>query len=127
LQFQLADVYLMRAEALNEISGPTPEAYAIINVIRERARNRNGQSTSAYPANLEGLTKEAFRDAVLEERVFELGFEGHRWFDLVRTKRLVQTIKALNPTFPVSEKHLLFPLPADELIINPKLTQNPGW
>src|SRR5690606_28560518 len=39
---RLADVYLMRAEALNEIQGPTPEAYDLINTIRERARNRDG-------------------------------------------------------------------------------------
>lgn len=124
---RLADVYLMRAEALNELQGPTPEAYAMINAIRARARNRDGQSPSPVPADLSGLTREEFRDAVLLERAVELGFEGHRWFDLVRTGRLVQTLKSDFPDLPVSEKHTLFPIPPDELILNPLLTQNPGW
>ncbi|GGG89495.1 membrane protein [Parapedobacter pyrenivorans] len=124
---RLADVYLMRAEALNEIGGPTEAAYNMINAIRERARNRDGNNQNGYPEILSGLTKEGFRDAVLEERAIELGFEGHRWFDLVRTKRLVETIKAAHPDYQVAEKHYLFPIPADELIINPNLEQNPGW
>lgn len=124
---RLADVYLMKAEALNEISGPTPEAYKMINAIRERARNRDGVNPSATPADLEGLLKDTFRDAVLEERVLELGFEGHRWFDLVRTKRLVKTIKAIHPEYPVTEKHLLFPVPANEILLNPKIKQNEEW
>jgi hypothetical protein len=124
---RLADVYLMRAEALNEVSGPTDEAYSTINAIRARARNRDGSASSTVPADLAGLTKDQFRDAVLHERAVELGFEGHRWFDLVRTGRLIETIKAINPDYPISEKHLLFPIPPDELILNPLLEQNPGW
>lgn len=124
---RLSDVYLMRAEALNEISGPTGDAYAMINAIRGRARKRNGVNPSATPADLSGLNKDSFRDAVLNERVLELGFEGHRWFDLVRTKRLVQTIKAVHPTYPVAEKHLLFPIPANEIKLNTKIKQNPEW
>ena len=124
---RLADVYLMRAEALNEINGPTDEAYAMINAIRARARNRDGSSTSPIPADLAGLSQDEFRDAVLEERAIELGFEGHRWFDLVRTGRLIETIKEKHPNYPVSEKHYLFPIPADELLLNEKITQNPGW
>ncbi|MRG44959.1 RagB/SusD family nutrient uptake outer membrane protein [Chitinophaga sp. SYP-B3965] len=125
---RLSDVYLMRAEALNEISAaPTADAYTMINAIRGRARKRNGGTPSATPADLAGLTKEAFRDSVLNERVVELGFEGHRWFDLVRTKRLVATIKAVHPAYPVAEKHLLFPIPANEIKLNPKIEQNPLW
>lgn len=124
---RLADVYLMRAEALNEINGPTADAYAMINAIRARARNRDGNSSSPVPADLSGLTKDQFRDSVLYERAIELGFEGKRWFDLVRTKRLVQTIKAIHPDYPVSDKHLLFPVPQQEILLNPKFTQNPGW
>lgn len=124
---RLADVYLMRAEALNELNGPTPEAYSMINAIRARARNRDGNSHSDYPADLVGLTKDQFRTAVIHERAIELGFEGKRWFDLVRTKTLVETIKANHPDYPVSDKNLLFPIPQQELILNPKLTQNSGW
>lgn len=125
---RLADVYLMRAEALNELNGPGAEARAMINTIRARARNRDGSTSSPLPADLPaGLSKEAFRDSVLHERAVELGFEGKRWFDLVRTGRLVETIKAIDPGYPVSEKHTLFPIPPDELLLNEQLTQNPGW
>jgi len=124
---RLADVYLMRAEALNEISGPTTEAYEMINAIRARARNGNGVSSNSFPVDLSGLTKDEFRDSVLHERAIELGFEGHRWFDLVRTNRMVETIKRANPAFPVSERHMLFPIPADEILINTNIVQNPGW
>lgn len=124
---RLADVYLMRAEALNEVSGPTDEAYTMINTIRARARNRDGISTSAFPADHSGLTKDQFREAVLLERAIELGFEGKRRFDLVRRGRLVETIKAAYPDYPITEKHVLFPIPPDELILNPLLEQNPGW
>lgn len=124
---RLADVYLMRAEALNEIGGPTAEAYSMINEIRARARKRDGVTPSDFPADLSGLTKEEFREAVLLERAVEFGFEGHRWFDLVRTGRLVETIKAANPNVPITEKHVLFPIPPDELILNPLLKQTEGW
>lgn len=124
---RLADVYLMRAEALNEVGGPTADAYAMINAIRTRARNRNGTSTSTVPVNLAALTKDQFRDAVLNERAIELGFEGHRWFDLVRTKRFVQTLKTVHPDYPVTDKHNLFPIPINEILLNSKLQQNPGW
>lgn len=124
---RLADVYLMRAEAINEIEGPTTEAYDMINTVRARARNRDGQTISDIPASLSGLSQDEFRDAVLHERAVELGFEGHRWFDLVRTGRLVETLQNDFPDLPISEKHFLFPIPPDELILNEKLTQNPGW
>jgi len=117
----------MRAEALNEINGPTPEAYEMINTIRTRARNRDGISTSEFPDNLAGLNQDEFRDAVLLERAIELGFEGHRWFDLVRTGRLISTIKGINPASTITDRHLLFPIPANEIIINENLVQNPGW
>lgn len=124
---RLADVYLMRAEALNEINGPTTEAYAMVNAIRARARAGNGVTSTGFPADLTGLTKDQLREAILEERAIELAFEGHRWFDLVRTKRLVSTIKEINPTYPVSDKHNLHPIPVNEMRLNSKLIQNPGW
>lgn len=122
---RLADVYLMRAEALNEIGGPgTEDAYEMINAIRTRARNRDGNNITGYPENVSGLSQETFRDAVLEERRIELANEGHRWFDLVRTKRLLSTIS--KPS--LGEKNYLFPIPNTEILLSKGLlTQNPGW
>src|SRR5690606_38489149 len=70
-----ADVLLMYAEALNELNGPTADAYEAINKVRERARNGNPDSELV---NLEGVSQSEFRDAVLQERSWELCFEGHR-------------------------------------------------
>ena len=133
-----ADVLLMLAEAINEESGPTTEAYEHLNAIRMRA----GLSA------LSGLDKNTFRDAVLNERRIELAFENHRWFDLKRTKTPDELASFLNaygafeksdPTtsrggipfssadFQFAAYEGMFPIPADQIRINPKLTQNPGY
>lgn len=120
---RLADVYLMRAEALNEIGGPdTQDAYAMVNAIRARARHRDGNPVSDYPADLSGLTQAAFRDSVLEERRIELAYEGHRYFDLIRTQRLLSVVPK------AQQKHYLLPIPNTEILLSKgKLTQNTGW
>lgn len=52
----------------------------------------------------------------------------HRWFDLSRTNRLVQTVRdAYGGAVPISEKHKLFPIPASQLLVNRQLEQNPEW
>ncbi|GAB3691494.1 RagB/SusD family nutrient uptake outer membrane protein [Spirosoma flavus] len=112
-----ADVLLMYAEALNEQAAGNAEAYTAVNRLRSRA---------GLPA-LSGLTQEQFRDAVLLERRLELAFEGHRWYDLARTKRLISAMKAQNPTIVVQDRHYLFPIPQTERDVNPALDQNPGY
>lgn len=83
---RLSEVYLIKAEAINEISGPTGDAYAAFNMLRERARRADG-TPRAVPADLEaGLSKDAFRLKIFTERGLELVGEAHRWFDLVRMK-----------------------------------------
>ena len=117
-----ADILLMYAECLNELNGTTTEAYALINQVRTRARNGK---TGIVP-NLAGLTKESFRDALLKERRVEFAFEGIRWFDLVRTGRMVAVMKAHGKT-SVQPFHVLLPIPQREMDTNKKLKQNPGY
>ncbi|MEX2231945.1 MAG: RagB/SusD family nutrient uptake outer membrane protein [Cyclobacteriaceae bacterium] len=133
-----ADVMLMLAEAINEQSGPTTEAYGYLNAVRMRAN---------LPP-LSGLNKDTFRDAVLTERRIELAFENHRWFDLKRTKNPDELAAFLNaygvkeksdPTtsrggipfssadFQFAPYEALFPIPADQRRINSNLTQNEGY
>jgi hypothetical protein len=133
-----ADVLLMLAEAINEQSNPTAEAYDYLNAVRIRA----GLTA------LSGLDQTSFRNAVLEERRVELAFENHRWFDLKRTKTPAElatflnayaAIEKSNPTtdrggipfsagdYQFDEYEVLFPIPANEIRINPALTQNPGY
>lgn len=117
-----ADILLMYAEALNELNGPTPEAYALVNQVRARARNGK---TGIIP-NLIGLTKDSFRDALYQERRVEFAFEGIRWFDLVRTGRMVAVMKAHGKT-SAQPFHVLLPIPQREMDTNRKLKQNQGY
>lgn len=113
-----ADLYLMYAEALNEL-GRTAEAYAFINPLRARA---------GLPELTPGLDQTQFREALQKERRAEMFAESSRWFDLVRWGKLVTTMKALNdPLSQIAEKHTLFPIPQSEMDRNPALKQNPGW
>ncbi|RAJ97470.1 putative outer membrane starch-binding protein [Larkinella arboricola] len=112
------DVLLMYAEALNEQSANNADAYAVVNRIRNRA---------GLPNLTPNLSQAQFRDSLLLERRLELAFEGHRWYDLARTKRLVAALKAQNPGIAVGEHHYLFPIPQTERDVNPLLTQNPGY
>lgn len=111
------DVLLMYAEALNEQAAGNMDAYAAVNRIRRRA---------GLP-DLGGLTQNQFRDAVLLERRLELAFEGHRRYDLVRTRRLISAMQAQNPAIRVEERHYLLPIPQIERDVNPSLEQNPEY
>ena len=73
--YRYADALLIFAEAENEANGPTSDAYAAMNAIRNRAGL----------ASLSGLSKDDFRTAILNERRLELHGEAKRRFDLIRT------------------------------------------
>ncbi|MBL7859349.1 MAG: RagB/SusD family nutrient uptake outer membrane protein [Cyclobacteriaceae bacterium] len=117
-----AEVLLIYSEALNELNGPTPEAYWAIDEVRSRAGIEKLADIS--PA----LTKSEFRDAVFQERRKELVFEYQRWFDLVRrgADYYVATLKAAGKA-NAAPRHLHFPTPQREINLNPKLTQHPDW
>ena len=122
-----ADALLIFAEAENEVSGPTVGAYDAINQIRKRARTYpDGKEDKVSLPDLAGLSKDTFRQAVYREREMELCFEGHGFFDLVRTGRLISENKAAGKT-NVSEKHLLFPFSQKALDLNQGLKQNVGY
>ena len=133
-----ADVLLMLAEAINEQSGPTAEALGYLNQIRTRAGLKE----------LAAGDKAAFKTAVLKERRVELAFENHRWFDLKRTMTPAELAAFMNahgarekakPTvdrggiafnaldYVFSDYEYYFPIPAPQILINNKLTQNPGY
>lgn len=138
LVYRFSGVLLMLAEAINEQNGPTTEAYNHINRVRARA---------GLPA-LSGLNKETFRNAVYQERRIELAFENDRWFFLKRTMTPEELTTFLN-TYGQKEKddptvsrqgiaytggdyifnafETYFPVPSDEIRINNKITQNPGY
>jgi starch-binding outer membrane protein, SusD/RagB family len=132
-----ADVLLMLAEAINEVSGPTAEAIGLVNQIRNRSNLGN------LPA---GLTAASFKDAIFQERRWEFVMEGHGWFDTLRhwnwAKARIEANLALgraagagqryprpntaSPTV-LTDKFRLFPIPQRARDVNSQLTQNPGW
>src|SRR5690606_24326216 len=129
--YRYAEILLTAAEALNEISGPTDEALGYVNQVRERARNWAGTPNN-YPENVAGgLSKDDFRDMVLEERRLELSFEFKRWWDIKRRDMGEQVFKGANSLEPhanFNADQYLLPLPQRELDRNPNLLpQNAGY
>jgi hypothetical protein len=108
-----SDVLLMHAEALNEL-GQTPNAYAYINEVRNRANL----------GALSGLTQQQFADAVLKERRLEFAAEGQRWFDLARTGKLETLVPLAKSGVTPGARHYLFPVPQRERDLNTNLPQN---
>ena len=123
--FRLADAYLIYAEAaLRGGGGSTGQALTYVNALRQRAYgNANGNITS----------NQLTLDFILAERGRELLWEGHRRTDLVRFGRFtggtyLWAWKGGNAAGVSTGAHLnLYPLPANEIIANPNLTQNPGY
>jgi tetratricopeptide (TPR) repeat protein len=107
-----AELYLNRAEARLKKSNPDiTGALSDLNVVK--ARSEIATST----AN----TKESLLLEIENERRVEFALEPHRWFDLVRTGRAAEVLKVNN-----ANKYI-FPIPANEILVNPVLEQNVGY
>lgn len=122
--FRLADAYLMYAElVLRGGGGSAATAVGYVNQLRERAYgNTDGNIVEA------DLTL----DFVLDERGRELWWEGHRRTDLIRYGRFttsgIWAWKGGSEAGSVTDGHLdLYPIPANEIVANPNLVQNPGY
>jgi hypothetical protein len=128
--YRYADVLLMYAEALNEQNQPAT-ALQYVNMVRARARNGTGAENRAAPANLVGLSQAQTRQAIFDERKWELAYEGKRWFDLVRQGFPVfQAAEATDPTViptNIQPTRMVWPIPQAQIDLNPQLTQNPGY
>jgi hypothetical protein len=131
-----AEVLLVKAEAINERYGqPNQEAYNAINEVRRRAFKvgEYADGTSQLTANeveLSGLDYRGFQQALRRERFYELTYEQVRWYDLVRWKVLIKTVKrvaASNKNINVSAVNYRFPIPQSQRDLNSKLNQNWGY
>ncbi len=138
---RLADVKLLKAEALIQSGGAVGDAIKLINEVRARARN-SASPASAIPADrsVAETNRTTILQWIIEERRLELAFEeGHRWFDLRRwhTGGILQTVygkdlttwdfSSARPDFAFKAKNLNLPLPTSELQLNTNLKQNTGW
>lgn len=148
---RFADVLLLLAEAEAHISDGVLSQSVLnntINLVRERAGIvpylASGDSNKEWVLD----TPEKVYQTIYDERTLELAFEGHRWFDLVRSGKAVEVMNQhftnfynaytsnsspnVNNYYMKSEKFeidqycTLFPIPSQEIRSNPKLTQNYG-
>lgn len=145
---KLNDLYLLYAEALNEVSGPSAEAFLYLNKIRARAGLPDVQSAwNVYSRNpSKYTTKEGLREIIQRERTIELVFEGQRFWDLLRWKTAMTELNKpitgwdvfqesaeayyrerliYNQTFRVRD--YLWPINENVILANPSIVQNPGW
>lgn len=139
--FRLAEMYLDYAEAMYNYYGDADakgdlgmSANEAINVLRNRSDIQMPEFTGSA----------GFMERYRRERMVELAFEDHRFWDVRRWKignsafASVQgaDLKLVNGDVMLSrktiargwdDKYYLFPIPQSEIQKNPKLTQNPGW
>ncbi len=120
-----ADALLMYAEALM-VTGKKDEAVGFVNQVRSRV-------------NLPGITAAQLDiDRILHERRMELSFEGHRYFDLVRTGKAIDVLTKVLMTpvdydtnieisAPIAEDQLILPIPVGEIEKDQTLPQNSGY
>ncbi|MGV3559916.1 RagB/SusD family nutrient uptake outer membrane protein [Larkinella arboricola] len=116
--YRYADILLTRAEALNELSGPTQEAIDLINQVRARA------GVAALKLG-DFASKETLRAHLLKERGWEFFSEELRRQDLIRHGKFIEYAKARGKI--AFDYQVLFPLPQSEIDRNPNLKQNEGY
>lgn len=129
--YRYAEVLLLLAESLNE-QGKSAEALPYLNAVRERAFGEAAH-------NIANTDKTVLQTAILHERRVELAFENKRWLDLVRSGKAITVMTAFgvkqkakhsyleSGSYNVTQDRLLFPVPNAEILLNDKLTQNPGY
>lgn len=114
-----ADILLSRAEALNQLNGPTQESIGLINDVRKRA--------GLTDIKLTDFTKETLNSHLLNERAWEFyGEAGIRREDQIRMGTFISSAIARGKA-NATEIRLFFPIPQTEINANKKLIQNPGY
>ncbi len=147
---RLSDLYLLRAEAANEVkAAPDNEVYQWVDSVRFRAGLEGVVASWAQYGTIPGkpTTKEGMREIIKRERLIELAFEGQRMFDLRRWKDAMRymnqpvqgwdyqgvkpeeyyQIRTYFNNRNYTTKDYLWPLWMTTIIQNPNLIQNPGW
>ncbi len=117
-EIRYSDILLSKAEALNELNGPTQEALDLIDQVRNRAGLEDLQ-LSDYDA------KDKLRDHILDERGWEFYSERKRRQDLIRHGKFVES--AISRGVNADDYRVKFPIPQSEIDANPNLIQNDGY
>jgi hypothetical protein len=147
-EMRLSDLYLLYAEALNEVKGSGTEAYEYINKVRQRAGLKTVQDSwtnySLQPGKYQ--TKDGLRQIIQQERLIELALEGSRFWDLRRWKRSFEELNKPVMGWDVDQetaalyyrprlryqqtfktRDYFWPIDYWDLLGNKRLVQNYGW
>jgi hypothetical protein len=150
---RMADLYLMKAEALNEyLDAPNDEVYQAVDKVRLNAGLRGVKETWSDASIVRTRylnkheTKAGMKDIIMRERSIELAFEGIRFWDMHRHKRAVSEFSSpilgwssdkyvIRDFFVLKTwqarrftvKDYLWPISLSEINKNANLIQNPGW
>jgi len=124
-----AEVLLIKAEALNELNR-SADALEPLNSVRQRARQSylNDETLEGFGAIPDGLLpdiattdKAQLRELIRNERRVELGFEFHRYYDLLRYGSSYAEQKLSDTNFSY-DQHRYFPVPQNEVDINNQIS-----
>jgi hypothetical protein len=110
--FRLSEIYLIKAEALNEITPGSGAALDLVNTLRARVFNP--------PEPLATIN----RDAILRERLFEFTGEGKRRQDLIRHGQFTRAWQFKGAS---AAHRILMPIPQQQMDANQELCQNTGY
>ena len=149
---RMAELYLMKAEVLNELDAPVGEIWEALDIVRTRAGIDKIEDAWTGPhvrsewRNYHTRDRDARRNIILQEKGIELAFEGQRYWDMIRHKRAVQEFnfpvygwekesetadgyfeRSVKDSRKFRNTDYLWPLHTDELNRNRNLIQNPGW
>ena len=148
VMLRLSDLYLLYAEALNEVSGPNDKSFEYIDLVRSKAGLKGVKSAwtdfSKNPNKFN--SKEGLRSIIQRERMIEMALEGERFWDLRRWKLAPEILNSPIYGWDVDQsstalyyrRKLLFsqkfglkdyfwPIRESDIIVNKNLVQNPGW
>ncbi len=148
-EMRLADLYLMHAEAANEAGDDEGEVLKYIDQVRERAGLQGVAISWAFYSNNPNkyTTQVGRREIIKQERMIELAFEGHRFWDLRRWKEAISELNKPIQGWLTTEgkdfesyyqlttlwnkefttRDYFWPISEQDLLENPSLIQNVGW
>ncbi|WP_346239137.1 RagB/SusD family nutrient uptake outer membrane protein [Niabella insulamsoli] len=145
---RLSGLYLLYAECLNEVNGPSQEVYTLLDQIRSKAGLEGVVEAWSKYSKIPGkpASKDGLRQIIHQERRIELAFEGQAGWDLRRWKELQAVLsnpfqgwsvfnKTINGYYQLSTvyqpsfglRDYLFPIQDYDLLVNPNLVQTPYW
>jgi hypothetical protein len=146
---RLADLYLMYAEALNEVSGPSDEVFLYLDRIRARAGLKGVKESWANYSNRPDKpnSQDGLREIIRRERTVELAMEGKRFWDLRRWKQInelnnqpkgwnilgetredfYRVVDVARVPLKFSVRDYFWPIKESNIVVNRNLIQNYGW